>query len=171
MLALLLLSGRELLAQTFAVCLLHELGHAAAMVLTGAGLREIRLYAAGVQLRTSAALLSPGQELWILLSGPAMNFLSAGILSLTGGAPQLAALHLLMGLFNLLPYRILDGGSALRCLLWKHPAALRVLTLCCILLSVTLGALLMVSHIGNPALYAMLAYLTLMEGRGQIAHI
>ncbi len=163
MLALLLLSGTSLLRQTFAVCLLHELGHGAAMAAAGAGIREIRLYAAGVQMRTSKALVSVRQELCILLSGPAANLLAAAILFRLQGGGTMAMLHLGMGLFNLLPYRILDGGSALRCLLAVHPSALRILSTCNILLAAVLAILGMYWRIGNPALYAMLVYLAVME--------
>ena len=40
------------------VCLLHELGHGVAMALSGAGLQEIRLYAAGIQMRTNTILFA-----------------------------------------------------------------------------------------------------------------
>ena len=72
-------------------------------------------------------------------------------------------LHLGMGLFNLLPYRILDGGSALRCLLILHSSALRILSACNVLLSIAFVILGMHWRIGNPALYAMLVYLAVME--------
>ena len=109
--------------------LLHELGHGAAMAATGAGIREIRLYAAGVQMRTHSCLLPVWQEVVLYLSGPAANLLCGALL--WRPAPETALLHLGLGLFNLLPFRVLDGGAVLRCLWAAHPRRLRGLGIFC----------------------------------------
>jgi hypothetical protein len=164
MLAILFLQGDAwLLRQTLAVCLLHELGHGAAMLITRAGIREIRFYAAGMQLRTRAVLLSVGQELAVLLSGPAVNLLAAALLYLCHGSRVLMGLHLGMGCFNLLPYRILDGGAALRCLSGEKLWVQEMLTGLCVMLSLC-GVILLGMHgIQNPWLYLMAVYLAVAE--------
>lgn len=157
MLALVLLSAEKtLLLQTLAVCLLHECGHGIAMCLTGAGLREIRLGGAGIQMTTGTAVLPRSRMLCISLAGPAVNLLSAAAFAAI--CPEAAVLHLCMGLFNLLPYRCLDGGTAIR-LYWDSPA---LKWLCC-LLSVLLAAGLLLFQIHNLLLYILLLYLIVNE--------
>lgn len=152
------------LAQCMAVCMLHELGHGLAMWATHAGVREIRFHAAGMQMRTHTACLSSASLLCIYLSGPAVNLLLAGLFLTV--RPETALLHLCMGCFNLLPYRVLDGGAALGCLLENCPRAQIVLHSLCVCLSA--GSVFLLWHYGiqNPALYLMAVYLGVMELSG-----
>ena len=162
MLALIFLQiGQDLVKQGLAVCLVHELGHGIAMCLTGAGLQEIRLYAAGIQMRTNTCLLRTGQALCISLSGPLINLLCAFLLRHV--QPLTAVLHLSMGIFNLLPYQILDGGTALQCLFENYQRIIRILHGFCILLSGAAAFVLYSYHIQNPMLYIMLIYLAVSE--------
>ena len=145
------------LVQCLAVCMLHEAGHGLAMWLTRAGIREIRFQAAGLQMVTHTACLSRLQQLCISLSGPAVNLLAAVLLY--PARQETALLHLCMGLFNLLPFRVLDGGTALRCL----PVPERVLhaaALCC---AAAAFCGLWYSGLRNPALYLMTGYLAAAE--------
>lgn len=153
-----------LLLQTFSVCLLHELGHGIVMLLTRAGLQRICFCASGVRLCTGSRLLPVSRLIPVYLSGPAVNFAAA--LLLWRIMPETAALHLCMGCFNLLPYRVLDGGAVLRCLLEQHTVAQHVLTVCCMVLSAALLAILVVLHLKNPVLYLMILYLSVEEIRG-----
>ena len=157
MLALLLLSGeRDFLLQTLLVCVVHECGHGIAMCLTGAGLREVRFCGAGVQMRTGTAVLSRGRLLCIYLSGPAVNLLCAALLRTL--SPETAALHLCMGVCNLLPFRVLDGGAALRVFTDG-----RWLCIGCTALAILLTAGLMLAKITNPFLYLLAVYLAAAE--------
>lgn len=166
MLALLFLyADGEFLRQAFAVCMIHELGHGIAMILTGAGIREIHLYAAGVQMRTHTPLLSKGRELVILFSGPCVNFAAAFFLCFLHGWCGAAILHLGMGIFNLLPYAMLDGGSAFACAFSGMPRLLRLQTVLCIALSVGISVFLAYSRITNPFLYLMCFYLAAAQLR------
>ncbi len=158
MLALVLLSAdAHFLLRILLVCVLHECGHGIAMCLTGAGLREIRLCGTGVQMTTGTAVLSRLRMLCINLAGPAVNLLCALF-----SAPETAVLHLCMGMFNLLPYRCLDGGTAIRIF---HDS--RRLTHACILLSALFLLSLLLSPIQNPLLYLLLIYLTIKESPRQ----
>ena len=164
MMALLLLWGdAEYFLQTIGVCMIHELGHGIAMLAAGAGLQEIRLHAAGIRMKTRAVLLHPLQECAILLSGPTANLLAAAILYVMHGADLLCLSHLCMGLFNLLPYRILDGGSLLEHLSCRCPAVYGIRRIVCLLLSVSGCVLLWHFHIHNPFVYLMLCYLAVYE--------
>ncbi len=165
-LALLCLMGDGgFLLQTLAVCMIHEAGHGIAMVLTGAGIREIQFYAAGIQMRTHAAVLPKWKELLILLSGPCMNFGAALLLRLLQCEGDAALLHLCMGIFNLLPYAVLDGGSVMRYLLAAHPYLLRLQTVGCVLFSAAMIVLLAMYRINNPFLPLMAVYLAVTQLR------
>jgi len=153
------------LRQTFAVCMIHELGHGAAMLLTGAGIREIHLYAAGVQMRTHSQLLSKSKEMLIVLSGPCMNFAVALLLGMQHGWCEISLLHLGMGLFNLLPYSVLDGGSAIACLSAGKPRILRMQTVLCIFLSAAFAFFSLYLGIRNPCIYLMCLYLSVTQLR------
>ncbi len=166
LLAMAFLCGRgEILLQTCAVSVLHEAGHGIAMMLTNAGIRDISLTAAGMQMRTRLPFLRRKQELCILLCGPLVNFLMTGILYAVQGWSDAAMLHLCMGGFNLLPFRNLDGGSALACVFAECPVFLRIQTLFCVILSVGMAAGLAYLHIRNPFLYLMCLYLGISQLR------
>lgn len=155
-LALILLAAdRHFLLEVLAVCLLHEGGHALAMWLTGAGLREIRFTGAGMQLRARTAVISRTAQSLVYLAGPLVNLLCGAVL--LSAAPELAVLHLCMGGFNLLPYRVLDGGALLG--LWTDASARPL----CLLLTAGLCAVLLLHRIANPLLYLMLGYLAAKE--------
>lgn len=160
-LALILLAAdRSFLLKVLAVCLLHECGHGIAMWLTGAGLREIRLCGAGMQLRTRTAVLSRFAQNLIYLAGPAVNLLF-GVLLWTF-QKELAILHLCMGTFNLLPYECLDGGAILGNLAGDRA---KLLSIGCVMLSGIFVIFLIWQQIRNPLLYLMLGYLAVNELR------
>lgn len=163
MLAMLfLMKDTALLVQSLAVCLLHEAGHGAAMLLTGSGIQEIRLHAAGIRIVTADSLLSGGKELVVLYSGPAANLLVAALL-FRGELTVPVLLHLGMGLFNLLPFSVLDGGAALLCMYGESAAFRTALKTVNILLSLLSAAVLFLFHVYNPCLYLMALYLLISE--------
>ena len=61
--------------------------------------------------------LSYHKEILIYAAGPAVNLLAAGLFT---GHPAVCRVHLLLGIFNLLPVGVLDGGQILRCFLQKR---------------------------------------------------
>lgn len=154
----------DMLTRLMAVCMLHELGHGLAMWATRAGVREIRFYAAGMQMRTNPFFLTVPQLLCIYVSGPAVNLLFAFLLRHQDTGT--AALHLCMGCFNLLPFRMLDGGAALECLWEDKPGIQRVRQVFCTLLAAAAAVCLWAWKVQNPALYLMAAYLGAAEWIG-----
>ena len=150
-----------LLKQSLLVCMIHELGHGIAMCLTKAGIQEIRLYAVGIRMKTNAGLLSDSKLLAVYLSGPLMNLLCA-VLFRNFNA-DISALHLEMGLFNLLPYRILDGGAVCGVLLENRISLLRLCSIFCLILSAGSIFCLYCWKIQNPVLYLMAVYLAFSE--------
>ena len=114
----LLVNGWELLAIVLSAAALHELGHLLVLRLCGAEIQRLRINLFGAALETSGSRLSYGAELAALLAGPAANLLCAAILAALDGERWATVIgaQLILGGFNLLPLRPLDGGRALETL-------------------------------------------------------
>lgn len=117
----------------FASILLHELGHALVARRHGVEIEEIDLWLLGGVARMSGYPEQAKDELRFALAGPGVTLLIAAgfgaiALALPGSAP--AALEALVLyqvfvnatilVFNLLPAFPLDGGRAMRALLWSR---------------------------------------------------
>ena len=109
----------------------HELAHAAVLLLLGGRIESVRLSFAQVELWTG--LLSDRTELWSTAAGPGINLLCGWLFR--RWMPAFAAVSLLLALFNLLPVWPLDGGRLLRTLLRMRWGA------ACVDASQTLGLL------------------------------
>lgn len=116
----------------FGSLLLHELAHALVAMRDGLGIRGITLFLFGGVAELETEPRSAASELRIALAGPAMSFaLAAGFAALARLLPMfgaaeaapalasyLAAINLMLAVFNLLPAFPLDGGRVYRALLW-----------------------------------------------------
>lgn len=97
----------------------HESGHVLLYMLCTHRLPRLRFSLEGISL-CGAQRLSRAQELWVLVAGPAANFLFAALLFLLlrrrarYGLYFLAAVSLCTGLYNLLPFGVLDGARILQ---------------------------------------------------------
>jgi Zn-dependent protease len=130
----------------FGSILLHELGHAAAARRDGIGISSIQLWLLGGMARLDRETDSPGSELRMALAGPAVTFAITVLLVAVGVAASnpdefrhlmeergrvgasgplamlayLAAINLLVLLFNLLPAFPMDGGRVARAIAWRR---------------------------------------------------
>ena len=96
----------------------HELGHYLAPRIQGAAVTGLRLSPWGVVMDCRRERLSYGGEALALLAGPAANLLGCAALCCLPSPPEaLIGAGLVLGGFNLLPLRKLDGGEALCCVL------------------------------------------------------
>ena len=115
------LRGRELLALLPAI-LIHELGHAAAILALGLRLRGFRAEEGGFRLNYAGDTTPMGHAL-IAAAGPVAGFgyalLASYLWRETGqdGLSLSAGVSLLLSVFNLLPAPPLDGGRILAPLL------------------------------------------------------
>lgn len=127
-------TGVLLLALVFLTIVLHELMHALVAHRFGVRTRDILLLPIGGIASLERFPDRPGQELAIVLAGPAFNLALAGALwaglALAGSDHSLATasggeafalqfmwINVVLAVFNLLPAFPLDGGRALRALL------------------------------------------------------
>jgi Zn-dependent protease/predicted transcriptional regulator len=115
----------------FASLVLHELSHALVARHFGLGVGGITLFLFGGVAELDQEPQSARSEFWIAAAGPAMSLVLALAFSLleraAAGASAavvallsyLAAINLILALFNLLPAFPLDGGRVLRAALWR----------------------------------------------------
>ncbi|MBE6779201.1 MAG: hypothetical protein E7541_07450 [Ruminococcaceae bacterium] len=143
----------------------HEGGHLLAMVTLGCPPDACVLSAFGMRIEADRRrLLGYGRSLAIAAAGPAINLVAAGLLWVVG-VTRIAAVHLVLAVFNLLPAAALDGGQMLEMLLCligaeKHAARLRTALSALVLLPLATGAVYLALSGGNPTLLVVSGYLT-----------
>jgi Zn-dependent protease/CBS domain-containing protein len=133
-----LIIGSVITALFFASVLIHELSHAFVARMEGIRIQDIQLHIFGGWARLIGEPSTPMAELRIAVAGPVSSFLLAvffwlwlfAVEGLTGGSAwaqaagaaflYLAAANLFLAVFNLLPGLPLDGGRALRAILWQR---------------------------------------------------
>ena len=118
---LLLLFPPVLLLAVLSAALLHEVGHYAALRLMKGRVKKLTITPLGAEMTVEGQLSYP-KEMALAAAGPAVNLLLAVLLSHLGARWEICSLfggvHLVLGLFNLLPILPLDGGM----LLWNTAA-------------------------------------------------
>ena len=104
-------------------CLIPEIGHLIAMVACRLNPDEILFYGAGIRIKAyDEYKLAYSEGIFILSFGSITNLLVFAILYYTSDSGRIgifAVIHLLIGLFNLLPITIFDGGRILELALMR----------------------------------------------------
>ena len=144
--------------------LLHELGHLIAMALFRVKLVRVRLQTLeiGIERQEARSLMS---ELCIDLAGPAINLLLAAV-CWRWGSMGFSAVNCALGLFELCPLPMLDGGQALSALCQRLFTLERAGKIClavsiCTLLLILAGGVLLAVWDRNFSLLVLLAALAL----------
>ena len=101
------------LCSALVAALVHEISHIAALQMLGVGIRKIRITSMGAVIETGP--VSNGKELICALAGPIGSFL---LLLGYRFFPEVALCALIQGSFNLVPIYPLDGGRAVRSLIY-----------------------------------------------------
>ena len=110
--------GPPLLGPILLAAICHEAGHILVARGLGVPAAHLRLTAFGAELTLAPVVVTSFlQDIVLSLSGPAVNLLAAAVLAHLNRWPMLLGANLLLGAFNLLPVRPLDGGNALFALL------------------------------------------------------
>jgi stage IV sporulation protein FB len=94
--------------------IIHEAGHWAAIRAVSGRIRLLRLSVVGAEMQVEGTL-SYMQELVCALAGPAVNLITARFAA-KAGWEAFAGLNLALGVFNLLPIGVLDGGRIFNCM-------------------------------------------------------
>lgn len=102
----------EFILSFYIACISHEIGHITALKLTGGEVKLIEFTGSGIKISASPSS-SVRNGIFVLLSGPAVNLILYGVLTFFGIKGFPAVFNLAEGLFNLLPYSMLDGGAVL----------------------------------------------------------
>ena len=139
--------------------LLHELGHLFRVRLVRVRLRTLEI---GIERQEARSLMS---ELCIDLAGPAVNLLLAAV-CYRWGSMGFSAINCALGLFELCPLPMLDGGQALSALCQRLFTLERAGKICmavsvCTLLLILAGGVLLVVLDRNFSLLVLLAALAL----------
>lgn len=161
------LDRQMILPLALTACLLHELGHYLTISVLGGTIKQIRLTAVGAEM-VMARSLNYWQEGLAALAGPTVNLLLARFFCSLDHGTLFAGLNLVLGCFNLLPVRCLDGGRALHCALCliSGPTAADLVGewLNCVFsaLALTVGVLLLKDG-GNVTLLGIALWLFILE--------
>lgn len=100
-------------------CVIHELGHCFAAAILNVKMDCIMFWAGGIQIKRECRLISAFDEAVVLICGPLFNFIFAAIYA-AYGMNAAFGINMILGLFNLLPFSSLDGGSIIRLVLGKY---------------------------------------------------
>lgn len=126
MIALMLATDRTGMAlPTLFAIFMHESGHLFCMWVTDSAPNAIRLIPASVQIRSSIGV-SYKKDIAVALCGPAVNFVLFLVLYFNYAAfgnkmvLYYSLLNLIIGAFNMLPVKGLDGGTILYSMLAKR---------------------------------------------------
>lgn len=102
-------------AALLAAAALHELGHIAAMFMTGRPPESITICAFGAVIARKPGLSAHISDLAVYMAGCAVNLICAGAFYLL--APDFSRISAALCIFNLLPLEGFDGYAALESLL------------------------------------------------------
>ncbi len=105
-------NGWRLTAVLLGMAIVHEAGHWLVLKAAGGRAAGLRIGILGAVMEVDSSGLSYGKELLVVLAGPAANLLTAAVCA-AAEAETAAGAGLILGCFNLLPIRPLDGGRAL----------------------------------------------------------
>ncbi len=148
-------------------CFMHEFGHMLMMHRFSVPINEIMLYGGGIKLVSETdRLYDKKSEIYVLLAGAGVNMLCFFIFK--GLLTQLAYTSLILGLFNLLPFKYFDGGRVLKLIFEDSVsvsmnAAYKVIRSVLILVTICVIIMIIYKGIANISLIITLIYIVISE--------
>lgn len=108
-----IIDGGKNIISAFSVCIIHETGHLIPMIISGEKINSVRICGAGIRIIPyKNPLKAVFMDIVILAGGSAFNLITGFIIILlTENISLFAAMNIIIGVFNLLPYRNFDGGE------------------------------------------------------------
>ena len=108
------IDSQRILPLAMIACAIHELGHYAAIQQFGGCIQRVRFSVIGaeIQLQKSLGYVPEGI---VALAGPGTNLCAALLCGQLNCAYTFSGINLVLGCFNLLPMRGLDGNRVLYC--------------------------------------------------------
>lgn len=165
----LILDGSGVCAVALLCCIIHEAGHIICLLALGEKPKKIELSFYGIKLeRTELPCIKTADEIAVYVSGPAINIILAALFFLLSGIWQgmktAAVISFLVGAFNMIPCRPLDGGNVMftfiECFLNEEKAEKICKTVSvAVLLPLITAGIVMLARNGNITLVAVGAYL------------
>ncbi len=154
-------------------CMLHESGHILLMCLFSVPPKKITFYGAGIKITPdNRKITSTVQDFLILSSGSVTNIiLFAVIYPITKSSfnfSLFAVFNLIIGLFNLIPFKHFDGGKIIDLfLVTKKPeksiAIRKVIRYISVFLLVLFGIVLLIKKSSNISLYFTICFIIISE--------
>lgn len=105
-----LLRDNSIIMNFYAVCIIHEIGHLLAISVTGGKVKSVIFSGTGVTITPEKNSV---YELFVMLAGAGANLIVFFLLYVSGTGGSFRLLNLATAVYNLLPYRQLDGGASL----------------------------------------------------------
>ena len=96
---------------------IHEGGHLLFAALLKMNISSMEFSLGGALIKTDGADISAWKKAAVLLGGSGVNLICGGFLFIFGLGQGFAMANIILGIFNLLPVKGLDGGSALELIL------------------------------------------------------
>lgn len=109
-----MLRDSRIMLAFYTACAVHESGHIIAMLSCGIRVKAVELSGAGIRIIMQKGGIVPVKSsLFVLLSGPAANIIVFFFVKLAGCRGDFPLLDLMAAVYNILPYRSLDGGAVI----------------------------------------------------------
>lgn len=147
---------------TFCACIIHEIGHIMASVICNVKIERIIFNFGGIKMLSEGKITGFSKDIFILLCGPAMNFLAAFFYFYMGLYTPFSV-NLILGAFNLLPFSALDGGVILQKLFERAEINANIIKAIAILSAVGVCIFLVFADVRNFMIYAVIIFLAVCE--------
>lgn len=146
-----LLKDSKIIMDFYAVCLIHEIGHLIAIKITGGKIESVVFSGTGVII---TPIKNPKYELFIMLAGVSANLIVYFILSICGVSGTFHTLNLITAIYNILPYKQLDGGASL-CILIEGTPNERIANIILTIIKIIFSLLLLISVFYNQEFFPL----------------